>query len=246
MRQTLELEDAKRKAEDADRMKSTFMANMSHEIRTPLNAIVGFSEILTMTDNPEERNSYLEIIKTNSDLLLQLINDILDLSRIESGKIGITRETVDINEVLSEIYSVHQIRMKSGLALNLDIPEEKCYADTDKIRFSQVINNFLSNAIKNTESGSITIRLEMDNETIKTSVIDTGCGIPKDQIAAIFGRFTKLNDYVQGTGLGLTICQTIAERLKGSIEVDSEYGTGSVFSFIIPRKKGTSVNLQSH
>ena len=245
VRQTMELKKAKLKAEEADRMKSTFMANMSHEIRTPLNAIVGFSEILTVTDDPDERNTYLDIIKTNSDLLLQLINDILDLSRIESGKLEIVFEAVDINEIVNEIYSIHQIKMKQGVELKLDMPKERLYANTDRMRFSQVINNFLSNAIKNTEQGSITIRLTADDETIRTSVIDTGCGIPKDKVDAIFTRFTKLNDCVQGTGLGLTICQMIADRLKGSIEVKSELGKGSIFSFAIPRKSGGSVLLSA-
>lgn len=226
-----ELIEAKRRAEDADKMKSVFLANMSHEIRTPLNAIVGFSEIIAVTESEEEKMEYLEIIQRNSNLLLQLINDILDLSRIESGKSEMHFQQVEIAGLVEE---VHQLKMKSNVELKVIRPEGEYWTSTDRNRVMQVLFNFLSNAIKNTEKGSITLGLKHEGPWLKLYVSDTGCGISKEKLPQIFTRFEKLNDFVQGTGLGLSICKSIVERLGGRIEVTSELGQGSMFALYLP------------
>ena len=229
-----ELIEAKRRAEDADKMKSVFLANMSHEIRTPLNAIVGFSEIIAVTESEEEKMEYLEIIQKNSNLLLQLINDILDLSRIESGKSEMHFQQVEIAGLVEEVEKVHQLKMKSNVELKVIRPEGEYWTSTDRNRVMQVLFNFLSNAIKNTEKGSITLGLKHEGSWLKLYVSDTGCGISKEKLPQIFTRFEKLNDFVQGTGLGLSICKSIVERLGGRIEVTSELGQGSVFALYLP------------
>lgn len=234
IRRSQELIEAKRRAEDADRMKSVFLANMSHEIRTPLNAIVGFSEIMAVTEAEEEKHEYLEIIQKNSNLLLQLINDILDLSRIESGKSEMHFQQVEISGLIDEVEKVHQLKMKSNVELEVIRPEEEFWTSTDRNRVMQVLFNFLSNAIKNTERGVITLGLKHEGDWLKLFVSDTGCGIPEDKLPRIFTRFEKLNDFVQGTGLGLSICKSIVERLGGKIEVSSELGKGSTFSLYLP------------
>ena len=229
-----ELIEAKRRAEDADKMKSVFLANMSHEIRTPLNAIVGFSEIIAVTESEEEKMEYLEIIQKNSNLLLQLINDILDLSRIESGKSEMHFQQVEIAGLVEEVEKVHQLKMKSNVELKVIRPEGEYWTSTDRNRVMQVLFNFLSNAIKNTEKGSITLGLKHEGPWLKLYVSDTGCGISKEKLPQIFTRFEKLNDFVQGTGLGLSICKSIVERLGGRIEVTSELGQGSMFALYLP------------
>ena len=229
-----ELIEAKRRAEDADKMKSVFLANMSHEIRTPLNAIVGFSEIIAVTESEEEKMEYLEIIQRNSNLLLQLINDILDLSRIESGKSEMHFQQVEIAGLVEEVEKVHQLKMKSNVELKVIRPEGEYWTSTDRNRVMQVLFNFLSNAIKNTEKGSITLGLKHEGSWLKLYVSDTGCGISKEKLPQIFTRFEKLNDFVQGTGLGLSICKSIVERLGGRIEVTSELGQGRMFALYLP------------
>lgn len=233
----LELIKARKQAENADKMKSTFLANMSHEIRTPLNAIVGFSEILTATEDQNEKEEYMEIIRTNSNLLLQLINDILDLSRIESGKTEIHLQEVDLNVLLEEVAQVHRLKMKPEVEFRLDCPDERFVLLSDRNRLTQVLFNFMSNAIKNTAEGSITLRMEAIEKEVSLSVTDTGCGIPEDKLPFVFDRFAKINDFVQGTGLGLTICKSIAEKLNGRIDVRSKYGAGTTFSLILPFEK---------
>lgn len=234
IRRSEELIEAKRRAEDADRMKSVFLANMSHEIRTPLNAIVGFSEIMALTENEEEKHEYLEIIQKNSNLLLQLINDILDLSRIESGKSEMHFQQVEIAGLVDEVEKVHQLKMKLNVDLRVVRPQGEFWTSTDRNRVMQVLFNFLSNAIKNTETGSITLGLKQEGDWLKLFVSDTGCGIPEEKLPQIFTRFEKLNDFVQGTGLGLSICKSIVERLGGRIEVSSELGKGSTFALYLP------------
>lgn len=177
-----ELIEAKRRAEDADKMKSVFLANMSHEIRTPLNAIVGFSEIIAVTEGEEEKREYLEIIQRNSNLLLQLINDILDLSRIESGKSEMHFQQVEIAGLVEEVEKVHQLKMKSNVELKVIRPEGEYWTSTDRNRVMQVLFNFLSNAIKNTEKGSITLGLKHEGPWLKLYVSDTGCGISKEKL----------------------------------------------------------------
>lgn len=229
-----ELLAAKHRAEEADRMKSIFLANMSHEIRTPLNAIVGFSELISQNETPEDNEEYIDIIRQNSNLLLQLVGDVLDLSRIESGKSEMHFEQVRIAEWLEEMAKVHRLKMNEGVEMKTVVPEEEIWAYTDRNRMTQVVFNFLSNAVKNTQIGSITLGVHQKGEWLEVFVADTGCGIPEDKLPLIFTRFEKLNDFVQGTGLGLSICQSIAERLGGRIEVKSKVGEGSTFSFYLP------------
>ena len=234
---TEELIEAKQRAEEAAQMKSVFLANMSHEIRTPLNAIVGFSEIIALTEDETEKKEYIEIIQKNSSLLLQLINDILDLSRIESGKSEMNLELIDINHLINEVEKVQRLKMREGVELKLIRPQEQLWISTDRNRLMQVLFNFLSNASKNTEKGHIILGLSCEDEWLKLFVSDTGCGISKEKLPLNFGRFEKLNDIVQGTGLGLSICKSIVERLGGRIEVTSELGVGSTFELYLPYKQ---------
>lgn len=232
-----ELIEAKRKAEEADRMKSVFLANMSHEIRTPLNAIVGFSEIVAFTEDPEEKEEYIGIIRKNSNLLLQLIDDILDLSRIESGKSEMQLQPAEICTLIDEVGKIHRLKMKENVEFKVVRPEEEIVTVTDRNRVTQVLFNFLSNAIKNTKQGTITLGMCKEGDWVKLFVRDTGCGISKEKLPLIFTRFEKLNAFVQGTGLGLPICQSIVERLGGRIEVESELGKGSVFALYLPYRQ---------
>lgn len=230
VRRSNELIEAKRKAEEADSMKTLFLANMSHEIRTPLNAIVGFSEIVSLTEDENEKKEYLEIIQKNSGLLLQLINDILDLSRIESGRSEMHFGPVSLSALLTEVAKVHRLKIPHAIQLEVILPKEDITIHTDRNRLTQVLSNFMSNAIKNTSEGRIVLGCIVETEWLKMYVADTGCGIPKEKLPLIFNRFEKLNDFVQGTGLGLPICKGIVERLGGQIEVQSKVGAGSTFS----------------
>lgn len=247
-----ELIEAKQRAEEVDRMKSVFLANMSHEIRTPLNAIVGFSEIIALTEDEVEKAEYLNIIQKNSNLLLQLINDILDLSRIESGKSEMNFQLVEMTGLIDEVEKVHRLKMKTAIRLNVIRPDEEIWIMVDRNRITQVLFNFLSNAIKNTHEGAITLGLEVCGEWLKVYVTDTGCGIAKEKLPLIFNRFEKLNDFVQGTGLGLPICQSIVERLGGKISVESEVGVGSTFVMTLPYRQfvlgadGEPVEINAH
>lgn len=222
------------KAVELDRLKSAFLANMSHEIRTPLNAIVGFSSLLAETDEPEEKEQFIEIIQKNNDLLLQLITDILDLAKIESNTIEFKFAEVDIDEMCREIAASFRIKMPDGVRLIYEHKSEPCLISSDSIRLTQVISNFLNNAIKYTTRGSITLAYESIPGAIRFSVTDTGDGIPPEVREHIFDRFYKGNQFKQGTGLGLSICETIVKRLGGEIGVQSEVGQGSTFWFTIP------------
>lgn len=233
--QELNLEEAKHKAEVADRMKSKYLADMSHEIRTPLNAITGFSELMAFADSDEERQSYYEIIKTNNQLLMQLINDILDLSKIEADAIKISYAPVDINELMETTFASVKLRMPEGVQLFLEKSKCTCLFGTDSIRLLQLINNLVNNAIKNTKQGSITLGYAcLPDNRLKFYVKDTGIGIAKDKLESLFTRFVKVNDYVEGIGLGLAICQGLVAKMGGSMSVESELGKGSTFSFILP------------
>ncbi len=231
-----ELVAAKEKAEESNRLKSAFLANMSHEIRTPLNSIIGFSGILAATEDAEEKREYVNIIENNNTLLLQLINDILDISKIEAGTLEFVYANIDLNEMMREIEQATKLRMTSDkIELNFEKHLPDCFINTERNRVTQVINNFLSNAIKFTSEGSIRFGYEMQgNNLLRFYVTDTGCGIPEDKIRSIFGRFVKLNNFMQGVGLGLSICETIIHNMRGEIGVVSKEGEGSTFWFTIP------------
>ena len=229
-----ELRKAKEKAEESDRLKSAFLANMSHEIRTPLNAIVGFSGLLAVTENMEDKEEYINIINSNNDLLLQLINDILDLAKIEAGTLEFVDSDVDVNQLFSDIEQSSRLKAQDGVQVCFVEKIPNCILRTDRNRVSQVITNFINNAIKFTTQGSILFGYRHRDDELYFYVKDTGCGIAKDKIGQVFTRFVKLNSFVQGTGLGLSICQMIIKRLGGDIGVESEQGKGSTFWFTLP------------
>ena len=232
-----ELKDSQLKrerAEELDRLKFAFLANMSHEIRTPLNAIVGFSQLLAETDDPEERHEFVEIIDSNNRMLLQLISDILDLAKIESGTMDFKFADMNVKEVINEIVTSFRIKMPDNVALIAPQDSPECQIYSDRMRLTQVISNFLNNAIKYTSEGCITLAYEIIGDEIKFSVTDTGDGMSQEIQAHIFDRFYKGNTFKQGTGLGLSICETIVNRLGGRIGVNSELGKGSTFWFTHP------------
>lgn len=229
-----------KRADEANRLKSAFLANMSHEIRTPLNAIVGFSNLLAETDDPVEKQEFIHIISTNNELLLQLINDIIDMAKIESGSLDFTYSQIDINELMEEICSQMILKNKSeAVSISFDEKLPQCLIYTDRNRLMQVMNNFLTNALKFTPEGSVSFgyTIEESGKVIRFYVKDTGIGIPQDKKDKIFDRFVKLNTFAQGTGLGLPICAMIAEKFGGSIGVESEEGKGSLFWLSIPMKE---------
>ena len=224
---------AKNKAEEADKLKSTFLANMSHEIRTPLNAIVGFSELLTETDDAEEKFEYKQLIETNSEILLKLIGDILDLSKIEVGSIDINRQKLNLCQLCDELYRSFQQRIKNPkITLKLINPYTKCVANFDKYRFMQIFTNFATNAIKYTPQGEIVMGYECMPGQVRIYVKDSGIGIPEEKKNRIFSRFEKLDTFAQGTGLGLSICKAIADATGGEVGFKSKANIGSEFWYI--------------
>ena len=226
---------ARDKAEELDRLKSAFLANMSHEIRTPLNSIVGFSSLLAETDDREERQEYIKIVETNNELLLQLVSDILDLSKIESGTFDFVRSDLDVNESCMKIIKSLEMKVPETVDLVFEKYMPDCHIYTDKNRFMQVITNFINNALKFTKQGTIALGYEQTApHEIKFYVRDTGFGIPKEKIDSIFERFVKLNTFVQGTGLGLSICKSLVSQMGGKIGVESTEGEGSCFWFTHP------------
>jgi len=230
-----ELIQAKERAEESDRLKSAFLANMSHEIRTPLNAIVGFSSILAETADTPECHEYIKIIEDNNYLLLQLINDILDLSRIEAGLLDFRYTHVDANECIHKLEDAFHFRMPANVECIAEPGMKHCHIHTEKNRLLQVLGNYFSNAIKYTDQGSITIGYNPPKDgRMRFYVRDTGCGISPDKQQAIFQRFVKLDNFKQGTGLGLSICQMIAEKMNATVGVSSEVGKGSEFWIEIP------------
>ena len=227
--------EAKNKAEVSDRLKSAFLANMSHEIRTPLNAIVGFSNLLTETDDPEERRDYLRVVEENNDLLLTLISDILDLSKIEAGTFEFNYGPVDVNQMCEEVVRSLSLKVQGRpVELRFVGPGSPCFILGDKGRLTQVITNFINNAVKFTAEGSITLSYAVEGTSIRFAVEDTGSGIDKEHLDNIFERFVKLNSFVQGTGLGLSISKSIVEQMGGRIGVESEPGEGACFWFTVP------------
>ena len=230
-----ELKEMKDKAELSDRLKSAFLANMSHEIRTPLNAIVGFSELLVDSDDPDEKKEYWHIIESNNDLLLRLINDILDLSKIESGIIDRKRERFNLTQLCNELYVMMRSKIPNAdVELVQDNPCSECWIFLDSNRLKQVWMNFLTNAVKYTRSGYIRMGYSVEKDGIRFYVEDTGTGIPKELQDRVFGRFQKLNEFVQGTGLGLAISRAIVEAAGGEIGFTSEQGIGSTFWAWVP------------
>lgn len=230
----IELRKAKEKAEESDRLKSAFLANMSHEIRTPLNAIVGFSTLLMSAESDEERDEYINIIGSNNELLLQLINDILDVAKIEAGTLEFIDSDVDINQLFSDIEQSSRLKVAKGVEVSFIEKLPNCVIRTDKNRLAQVVTNFINNAIKFTNEGSIRFGYRLEGSNIYFYVKDTGCGIEPDKKDAVFNRFVKLNSFAQGTGLGLSICQMIVRKLNGEIGVESTLGEGSIFWFTLP------------
>ena len=231
-----ELRIAKEKAENLDRLKSAFLANMSHEIRTPLNAIVGFASLLVESDDKKERQDYVDIMQENTELLLQLISDILDLSKIEAGTLDFTMDYLDIKSFCEDIIRNYDIKEDKPVPVLLAPTLPNFYIYTDKKRLMQVITNFINNALKFTNKGQILLEyhLKEDTSEIEFSVADTGMGIEPDKVDRVFDRFVKLNSFSKGTGLGLSICRSIIEHLGGTIGVESEMGTGSRFWFTHP------------
>ena len=227
--------EARKKAEESDRLKMAFLANMSHEIRTPLNAIVGFSSLLTETEDMKDRKQYMAIVQENTELLLQLISDILDLSKMESGAFEFVKSDTDVNLLCGEIIRSLRMKVPAGVELVFEKCLPECHVWADKNRLNQVISNFINNALKFTFSGSITLGYYRQTDGyLRFYVRDTGMGIPRNKIKTVFDRFVKLNSFVHGTGLGLSICKSLVEQMGGTIGVESEEGEGSCFWFTYP------------
>lgn len=226
---------AQAQAEAANQNKSVFLANMSHEIRTPLNVIMGFSNLIVTAATEEEKRMYAEVLENNCSLLLQLINDILDLSKIESGTLTFAEEEMELNILLEELASAMRTRIVAEeVILNCVTLSAPCFVVAEKKRLSQVLINLLTNAIKFTTKGSIRLGYEIHGKMLYFYVADTGCGFPESQKQKVFERFVRLDSAKPGTGLGLAICRTIVEKMGGCIGVESEEGKGSCFWFTIP------------
>lgn len=227
---------AKVHAEESNKLKSAFLANMSHEIRTPLNAIVGFSGLIVNEKDENKRNKYVQVIESNNELLLKLIGDILDLSKVEAGSMEYTHSEFDLNKLMEDMNGTLQLRLdkKKQVVLSYKCGLEQCVIRSERNRLTQLVTNLVTNAIKFTEHGTINFGYELRNDMLRFYVSDTGCGIPKEKQKDIFNRFIKLNDFKQGFGLGLPICKSIVNDLGGEIGVESEEGKGSTFWFTIP------------
>ena len=225
---------ARDKAEASDRLKSAFLANMSHEIRTPLNAIVGFSSLLTSTESAAEKELYNSLIGHNNKLLLNLINDVIDLSKIESGYLELRPDWVNLTELLDESVAEYAHQVPSGVELLTNYPAHDSLVELDSLRIKQILSNFLSNALKNTATGHVEVFYEVDHQSVRIGVKDTGRGIPQNMLEKIFERFEKLDSFAQGAGLGLPICKLIVEKMNGRILVDSQLGIGTTFIIELP------------
>ena len=225
---------ARDKAEASDRLKSAFLANMSHEIRTPLNAIIGFSSLLASTEDAAEKELYNSLIGHNNKLLLNLINDVIDLSKIESGYLELHPDWVNLTELLDESVAEYIHQVPSGVELLTNYPAHDSLAELDRLRIKQILSNFLSNALKNTTTGHVEIFYEVDHQSVRIGVKDTGRGIPQNMLEKIFERFEKLDSFAQGAGLGLSICKLIVEKMNGRVLVDSQLGIGTTFVIELP------------
>lgn len=233
-----ELQSEREKAEEADRLKSAFLANMTHDIRTPLNAIVGFSELLSIETDLDLRENYSNLIRTNNELLLRLINDVLDLSKIESGQLSLSYSTVSLHDLMSEIYESMRLRIPAGITFVLE-PLENYKLETDSSRLTQILQNLLTNAIKYTTRGTISLGYEIEDTFVKFHVTDTGRGVAHEDQEKIFNRFVQGKDHASGSGLGLAICKGLVTQMGGTIGVESELGAGSTFYFTLPVSKST-------
>ena len=222
------------RAEASDRLKSAFLANMSHEIRTPLNAIVGFSSLLASAENVVEKELYNSLISHNNELLLNLINDIIDLSKIEAGYLELHQNWFNLTELLDECVAEYARLLPSGVELLTSYPEHDALVELDKLRIKQILNNFLSNALKNTIRGYVEVFYEIDKHCVRIGVKDTGCGIPQNMLEKIFERFEKVDSFAQGVGLGLSICKSIVDKMNGRIQVYSQLGLGTTFIAELP------------
>ncbi len=226
---------ARDKAEESDRLKSAFLANMKHEIRTPLNAIVGFSNLLASTDDAEEKEQYNLLIQHNNDLLLNIVNDVLDISKIESGHVEFHPVWFNLSELIKETVAEYTPNVPPEIKFFATYPKPDYFVELDSMRVKQILNNIVSNALKYTSEGTVRISYELIEEgQVRISVADTGCGIPEDKTDKIFERFEKLDYYVQGAGLGLSISKSLVDKMGGRIEVDSTVGVGSTFRIILP------------
>ena len=225
---------ARDKAEASDRLKSAFLANMSHEIRTPLNAIVGFSSLLTSTESAAEKELYNSLIGHNNKLLLNLITDVIDLSKIESGYLELRPDWVNLTELLDESVAEYVHQVPSGVELLTNYPAHDSLVELDSLRIKQILSNFLSNALKNTATGHVEVFYEVDHQSVRIGVKDTGRGIPQNMLEKIFERFEKLDSFAQGAGLGLSICKLIVEKMNGRVLVDSQLGIGTTFVIELP------------
>lgn len=225
---------ARDKAEASDRLKSAFLANMSHEIHTPLNAIVGFSSLLTSTESAAEKELYNSLIGHNNKLLLNLINDVIDLSKIESGYLELRPDWVNLTELLDESVAEYVHQVPSGVELLTNYPAHDSLVELDSLRIKQILSNFLSNALKNTATGHVEVFYEVDHQSVRIGVKDTGRGIPQNMLEKIFERFEKLDSFAQGAGLGLSICKLIVEKMNGRVLVDSQLGIGTTFVIELP------------
>ena len=222
------------RAEASDRLKSAFLANMSHEIRTPLNAIVGFSSLLASAENVVEKELYYSLISYNNELLLNLINDIIDLSKIEAGYLELHQNWFNLTELLDECVAEYARLLPSGVELLTSYPEHDALVELDKLRIKQILNNFLSNALKNTIRGYVEVFYEIDKHCVRIGVKDTGRGIPQNMLEKIFERFEKVDSFAQGVGLGLSICKSIVDKMNGRIQVYSQLGLGTTFIAELP------------
>lgn len=234
---------AKEKAEESDRLKSAFVANMSHEIRTPLNAIVGFSDLLLHTEDQAEKEEYNQLIVNNTELLLKLIGDIIDISKIEAGYMDLCPVSFPVSELIKESAVECESKLASGVEMKIKCPRHDYMVELDRLRIKQILNNFLSNALKYTSQGHIEIGYEVSEAGIRFSVADTGCGIPEQDLSRIFKRFEKVDSFVQGVGLGLSICKSIVKEMNGAIGVSSEVGVGSVFWAELPCRPVAIANV---
>ena len=228
------LKEAKENAERSERLKSAFLANMSHEIRTPLNAIVGFSRIISEVENPEDKAEFCRIIEENNDRLLHLVNELLDISKIEADMVVFNIQPIAMNELCEEVYHAFELRCPPEVELINEAKNEEHFAMADKNRTIQIISNLVDNALKFTKHGSIRFGYTVKDKFIEIYATDTGIGIEPSHLDTIFNRFVKANENIQGTGLGLSICKMLVEKMGGNITVDSVYGKGTTFRFTLP------------